>query len=85
MDQRKAPGAVASLVLGILGIAVCGILAPFAWHYGQKAEALAATGDYGGQGIPTAGKVLGIIGTVILIVGLVAALILVATGNNAIE
>ena len=83
MDTRreKAPGAVASLVLGILGIVICGLLAPFAWQQGRKAEALARAEGYDGEGMATAGKVLGIIGTALLVVGVVAVVILAATGN----
>src|SRR4051794_37683489 len=33
------PKATTSLVLGILGIVVCGVLAPFAWQSGKRAVA----------------------------------------------
>ena len=62
----NAPGAVTALVLGILGLVICSICAPFAWNQGLKAERTIAAepGRYGGKGMATAGKILGIIGTV---------------------
>lgn len=83
MDTRreKAPGAVTSLVLGILGIVICGLLAPFAWQQGKKAEALARSEGYDGEGLATAGKVLGIIGTAFLVITFVVVVILAASGN----
>ena len=66
----NASGAVASLVLGILGIVVCPICRPIAWSLGRGAEREvdASGGTLSGRGIATAGKVLGIIGTVWLAV-----------------
>lgn len=64
----KAEGATASLVLGILGVVLCQLCAPFAWFMGKKAERLvdASGGRLAGRGEATAGKILGIIGTVFL-------------------
>jgi hypothetical protein len=71
-------------VLGILGLVICAICAPFAWAQGLKAErAIAAEpGRYGGKGMATAGKILGIIGTVLMIIGIVVFVILLAAGNT---
>ena len=62
------PKATTVLVLGILGIVVCGIIAPFAWSMGKKtiAEIDASNGMVGGRGAANAGYILGIVGTVIL-------------------
>jgi len=79
--RQKAPGAVTSLVLGILGILICGLLAPFAWNMGLKAERAAASGDYDGAGMATAGKVLGIVGTVFLAIAVVTVIVAAVTGN----
>ena len=82
----NAPGAVVSLVLGIVGIVVCGIAAPFAWAQGRKAEqaiAGAPPGAYSGKGMATAGKILGIIGTVLLAIGVVALIVLIAVGASS--
>lgn len=65
------PQAVTALVLGILGIVVCGIVAPFAWNIGKKSsDNIAANpGRFSGEGMAKAGYILGIIGTILLIVG----------------
>lgn len=67
------------LVLGILGLVLCHILAPFAWHMGNQALAtLDAVGDSLAQrGSVNTGRICGIIGTVLLGVGLLGALIYV--------
>lgn len=81
---RKADGAVAALILGIVGIVLCQILAPFAWAMGSKAQRLvdASGGTLGGRGEATAGKILGIIGTVFLIVWIVVLIAIVALGTS---
>lgn len=69
-----APRATASLVLGIVGIVLCPICAPIAWAIGHSAEGEidASRGMLGGRGLATAGKITGIIGTVLLILYVVA-------------
>lgn len=70
VEPPKHPQATTVLVLGILGIVLCGILAPFAWKMGNTALReidAAPPGTVGGRGEVNAGKILGIIGTVILI------------------
>jgi len=77
--KENAPNAVLSLVLGIVGIILCSIAAPFAWRLGKGAEeAVAANpGRYSGKDMATAGKILGIIGTVLLGLGIVVAVIFI--------
>lgn len=67
------PKATTSLVLGILGVVLCQIVAPFAWSMGKKtvAEIDSSNGMVGGRGSAQAGYILGIVGTVLLIVGVV--------------
>lgn len=69
----KHPKATLVLILGILGLIVCGVLAPFAWVMGNRAvaEIDANPGVYDGRGEAQAGRILGIIGTVLLILGIV--------------
>jgi hypothetical protein len=71
------PKATTSLILGILGIVVCGIIAPFAWRMGKKtvAEIDASNGQLGGRGSAQAGYILGLIGTVLLGIGVAIVLI----------
>ena len=62
------PRATTSLVLGILGIVVCGVSAPFAWWVGRQtvAEIDASHGQLGGRGAAQTGYVLGVIGSALL-------------------
>jgi hypothetical protein len=75
--QQDAPGATTAMVLGILGLVVCGVLAPFAWYYGNRAleEIDLSGGTLGGRSNAKAGQIMGIIGTVLLGVGLVFGII----------
>lgn len=75
------PSATTAMVLGIIGlagIATCGgitlVLSPFAWVTGARAlrEIRANPGTYGGEGSASAGRIMGIIGTVLLILGIIA-------------
>jgi len=62
------PQATTALILGIVGVVVCQVVAPFAFHLGRKAmrEIDASGGTIGGRGNAQAGYVLGIVGTVLL-------------------
>ncbi len=81
---RKAEGAVTALVLGIIGVVFCPLLAPVAWSVGRKAERLvdASGGTLGGRGEATTGKILGIIGTVLIVLGIVLLIGLIAFGTS---
>lgn len=63
------PRATTSLVLGILGLVGCQVLSPFAWSIGKKAvaEIDASQGRLGGRSQAQAGYILGIVGSVLLI------------------
>lgn len=73
------PKATTSLVLGILGVVLCQVIAPFAWSMGKRTlnEIDASQGRLGGRGAAQAGYVLGIVGTVLLGLSLVFILIYV--------
>ncbi len=69
------------LVFGILGLVFCIIFAIFAWIWGNEDMAKIRAGrmDPEGEGMTQAGRVLGIIGCCLLILGLaLGALVLVA-------
>ncbi|QWZ07015.1 hypothetical protein KRR39_16075 [Nocardioides panacis] len=70
------PRATTSLILGILGIVICGIIAPFAWRMGKRTvdEIDASHGQLGGRGSAQAGYILGIVGTILLGLGLLVVL-----------
>lgn len=74
------PKATTALVLGILGLVVCGVIAPFAWRIDRRTldEIDGSHGQLGGRGTAQAGYVLGIIGTVVLLLGLLGGLLLMA-------
>ena len=61
------------LVLGILGLVVCGPLGIVAWVMGANdiKEMNAGTMDPSGRGTTNAGKICGIIGTILLVLGIV--------------
>lgn len=68
------------LVLGILGLVVCGVLGPIAWSMGNTELSAIDAGRRPpeNRGTANAGRILGIIATVFLIVGVVAILAILA-------
>ena len=81
------PSANTAMVLGIIalaGVATCGgitlVLAPFAWAVGGKAvrEIDASQGTYGGRGSAQAGRIMGIIGTILLSLGVLFFALIIA-------
>jgi len=87
---RDLPKATTAMVLGIIAIAgafTCllpVVIAPLAWVLGVQArrEIRSAPHQWGGEGKATAGMVLGIIGTVLLVLGIVTIVILIAVAVN---
>jgi hypothetical protein len=73
------------LVLGILGLVVCGPLAIVAWVLGSGdlKEMDAGTMDPSGRGTTNAGKICGIIGTVLLIISLIVVAAFFMLGMTA--
>ncbi|MEO6605936.1 MAG: hypothetical protein ABIN55_10005 [Aeromicrobium sp.] len=78
----KHPQATTVLVLGILGLVLCQVVSPFAWSMGNKAqkEMLASPGAYSGDGEINAGRILGIIGTALLALSLLAVVLMLVIG-----
>ena len=83
MPPQDHPRAMLALILGILGLVVCSVLAPFAWSIGRKAvrEIDASGGRIGGRSTAQAGYILGIVGTVLLVLGVIWAIVVAATGS----
>ncbi len=82
------PQASTALILGILGVVLCGIVAPFAWRIGKRTvnEIDASNGQLGGRGSAQAGYIMGIIGSIwlglALLIGIFIVIIaLVAAGT----
>ena len=71
--QERHPQAVTVLVLGILGLVCCGVLAPIAWVMGSNTvkDIDANPGRYEGRDMANAGKIIGIVGTALLVLSLV--------------
>lgn len=81
--QGSNNDATISLVLGILSIICCGFLAGIpAIIFANKAEKSFAMnpGAGSGQGLAKAGKILGIIGTVLSVLGIIVWIGLIALG-----
>jgi hypothetical protein len=75
-------------ITGLVGIVFCQLLlfaAPFAWVIGGRAvrEIDAQPGRYGGRDKAQAGRVMGIIGTVVLALGLLAIVVIVVVAVAA--
>jgi hypothetical protein len=77
------PSATTAMVLGLIGlvgILVCGgltlVVSPFAWAIGSRAlrEIDADPAAYSGREMASAGRVMGIVGTGLLAIGVVVAL-----------
>jgi hypothetical protein len=64
--------AVVALVLGILGVGCCGLAAPFAWYVAVTEQRAIREGRSSSAGAGMAGiaKILGMIGSALLIFGL---------------
>lgn len=73
------PQATLVLILGIVGIVVCGLVAPFAWVMGSRVvrEIDASGGQLGGRSQAQAGRICGIVGTCLIGVGLLFVVIIV--------
>lgn len=77
------------MVLGILGLVVCGVLAPIAYFKSKKVleEIDANPAAYSNRGTVNIAKILGLIGTILLAVGIVVGIISLlgglATGLNS--
>ncbi len=69
--------AVTALVLGILGVVCCGFVAPVAWYLGQNELRAIRDGraSAAGEGMAMAGKILGMIGTALLGIGLIVGML----------
>lgn len=66
------------LVLGILSVVLCQILGPFAWSMGSKELAAISAGRRNPENRSTAnaGRILGIVGTAFLIIGVLFFLLI---------
>lgn len=65
------------LVLGILSLVICGLLGPFAWISGNRVlgEIDQSGGRYSNRGAVNAGRICGMIASILLILGLVLGVV----------
>ncbi|HEX6548188.1 MAG TPA: DUF4190 domain-containing protein [Candidatus Dormibacteraeota bacterium] len=71
--------ATLALVLGIISVVCCSILGPVAFFIGNASlqRIRASGGTLGGAGLAQAGRILGIIGTVFLALGILYAIVVI--------
>lgn len=71
-QQSASTQAITALVLGILGVICCNLLAPVAWYVGnQELKAIReGRSPMAGEILAKIGMILGIIGTVLMVLGL---------------
>jgi hypothetical protein len=82
---REHPAGTTVLVLGILSLVICGLLGPIAWVKGNNAKRdmdAEPEVQWSNRGSITAGRICGMIATILLIVAVVAFVLLVAAGDN---
>jgi hypothetical protein len=77
---RTDTGGTSILVVAILGWVLCGILLPIAWGMGSSHAKRCRAAGIAPSGVATAGKIIGMIGTIFLGVILVLMIALLAMG-----
>jgi len=67
------PNGVLILILGILGVTVCGICAPVAWVMGNTAikEIDSGKGDPSQRGNANIGRIIGMVGSALIVLGII--------------
>ncbi|MGX1775583.1 DUF4190 domain-containing protein [Nocardia brasiliensis] len=77
------PNATAVLALGAASVFCCGVLGPVAWALGKRAldQIEQSHGAYGGRVQVMVGYILGIIGTILMIVFAILFLLILMGGN----
>ncbi|MEU6828483.1 DUF4190 domain-containing protein [Nocardia beijingensis] len=77
------PNATAVLFLGAASVLCCGVLGPVAWALGRRAldQIEESGGAYGGRTQVMVGYILGVVGTVLMIIFAVLFLLILFGGN----
>jgi len=81
MGQQHG-SATTAMILGILGLVLCGLLGIPAFIIGRKAEReiLASNGALTGEGMAKAGWIMGLISMIFIVLGIVLVIVLIAGG-----
>ena len=76
------PQTTTILVLGICGLVLCQVLGPFAWSMGNRAlrEIDASQGQLGGRDTVNVGRILGMVATALLVLGILALVFFLVLG-----
>ena len=82
MENEKPEGAITIFVLGILGLIACQLLGIIAWVQGNTYLAQCRAAEVEPEGLAVAGRVLGIIATILFIGGLFVCLIMMAAAAS---
>ena len=80
VDRGGSGEGTTAFVLGLLGLILCSILSPFAWASGAGVNNRRRAAGLPSDGMATAGYVMGIIGTIILILGVVIGILVLIGG-----
>lgn len=74
---QQSSKAVMAVVFGVLGIICCGLLAPVAWYLANEELKSIDAGrlSEANRGMAQVAKILGIIGTILLVLGLLWVLL----------
>ncbi len=78
--QKVGDGGVASLIVSLVGYMFCGLLCPIGWYLGSKYEAECRRQGVEPESTGKAGKIIGIIGSVFLILGAIWVALSVVAG-----
>ena len=84
---QNHPKAQTAMILGIVGLVCCGPVGIAAFIMGNNAvkEIDASGGRLGGRGMAQAGKIMGIIAIVLMVLGIILYAILFATGAMSVS
>ena len=76
--SQQSSRATIAVVLGVLGIVCCGLLAPAAWYLASEELKAIDAGrlSEANRGMAQVAKILGIIGSILLVIGLLWILFL---------
>lgn len=85
LTYPESSRATSVLVIGILSLVACGILGPFAWSMGNtELEAIdSGRRDPSNRGTAQAGRILGMIATAFLALGVIFFILIVLVGLSA--
>lgn len=81
-QPQEASQATTILILGILGLVVCGLLGPVAWYMGNQELAAIDAGRRPAEGRSNAniGRILGMVTSGLMILGIVVGGLLLIVG-----